>query len=290
MARGLGWVAIALLVGMSVPVPGLADAQPYSEAVCTVSFEEPDEGEGLEPVTACIHTETGNSTTGGSGTSHLQIAAKGCFYFGSRPTVWVDLGYTGEGEIAYGWSPNGKPGEHLAVGTARPCSWTRVENEEIEGYMWSRIGSYHHQSPRVSFDPPIPRGMVGIETFAALDVPSPWTYSSRSPYTGRSLRAEVRVREVTIAWDDGPQQRFRGSDLSGFTGYPNGVGRHMYQVKSCAQSKPRCREEIGAYQIKTSFVWSGWYQVATRRRNLDIPNTTSTADYPVSEMIPLVVG
>ncbi len=283
-------MGIAFLAVLSVAVPGLADSRSYSEAVCTVSFEMPLNGDELEPVTECIHTETGYSISGDSGVSHLQIASNGCFYFGSRPTRWVRLDYTEDGQLEYGWSPDGRPGGHTVIGTARPCSWTRVEAEEIEGYVWSRIGAYTHQSPQVSLDPPVSRGMVGIETFAALDVPSPWTYSSTSPYTGRSLWAEVRVREVMIAWDDGPRQRFRGSDLSGLTGYPSGVASHTYQAKSCEESKPRCRAEIGAYRIETSFRWSGWYRVGSRRRNLGIPNTSSTVDYPVSEIVPLVVG
>lgn len=48
-----------------------------------------------------------------------------------------------------------------------------MEGEEIERFVWSRIGNYAHQSPEVSLDPPTPRGLVGIETFAAMNVPSP---------------------------------------------------------------------------------------------------------------------
>ena len=134
----------------------------------------------------------------------LHIASGGCFYMGTHPSRWVFLELEDDGSLIYGWSPNGKPGGHTVIGTASPCSWTRVEREEIEGYVWSEIGDYAHQSPLVSFDPPIPRGLVGIETFAALGTPAPWMYSSTSPYTGISLQAEVRVRQVRIDWDDGP--------------------------------------------------------------------------------------
>lgn len=281
----------ALLVGLAVPAPGLADSYSYSEAVCTVSFEATLEGEELEPVTECIHTETGDSATErGSGASYLQIAARGCFYFGSRPTVWVDLGYTAEGELEYGWSPDGRPGGHFVIDTVRPCSWSTVEREEIEGFVWSRIGSYAHQTPEVVFDPPAPRGIVGIETFATLEVPNPWTYSSTSPYTDKTLRAEVEVMEVRIDWNDGSPERFRGSDLSRLTGYPEGAASHIYQTKSCDAATPRCRDELGAYQVRTSFLWSGWYRVGSRLRNLTIPNTSSSSAYPVAEVIPLVVG
>lgn len=283
-------MGITLVAGLSFSAPGSADPV-HSETVCTVTFEEAPESEDVEPVTECIHIdEEGFGWAPSSRARDVQIASRGCFYFGSQPTNWVNLGYTGDGQLEYGWSPDGRPGGHTVIGTAPPCSWTRVETEEIEGYVWRRIGSYIHQSPDVVFDPPIPRGMVGIETFSALDVPSPWIYSSTSPYTGRSLRAEVRVREVRFDWDDGRPQGFRGSNLSGFNGYPDGVASHTYQTKSCDQTKPRCRDEMGAYRIETAFIWSGWYRVGNRRTNLSIPNTASSADYPVSEMIPLVVG
>ena len=165
-----------------------------------------------------------------------------------------------------------------------------MERDEIKGFVWGRIGRYTHQSPAVAFDPPVPRGVVGVETFAALEVPAPWSYSSTSPYTGRTLQAEVRVREVRIDWNDDSSQRFRGSDMSKLTGYPDGVARHTYQAKSCDAAAPRCREALGDYQVRTSFVWSGWYRVGSRQRNLTIPDTSSTWGYPVAEVIPLVVG
>lgn len=98
------------------------------------------------------------------------------------------------------------------------------------------------------------------------------------------------MRQVRIDWDDGPRQVFSGGDLSWLTGYPDGVASHTYQTKSCSVAGRRCRQEVGAYRIETPFVWSGWYRLAGRRNTLRIPNTSSAADYPVTELIPLVVG
>lgn len=284
-------MGITLVASLGVSTLGLADSPVYSETVCTVSFEMDLESEALEPVTECINAEEGEpGSVPASRAPYVQIASRGCFYFGSEETRWVDLGYTEDGELEYGWSPDGRPGGHIVVGTAPPCSWPTVEGEEIEGFVWSRIGSYAHQSPQVVFDPPVPRGIVGVETFAALEVPAPWVYSSTSPYTGRTLLAEVRVAEVRIDWSDGFPDRFRGSDLSRLTGHPDGVAGHTYQTKSCDAPNPRCRDELGAYQVETSFVWTGWYRVGSSRRNLTIPNTSSSSGYPVAEVIPLVVG
>lgn len=286
-----GWVGFLLMAGLVVQA-GLAGAQVvHSEMVCTVEIVVDPLAGTVDPVTQCIHADTGQAVPGSSGGAlDVQIASGGCFYMGSRPTRWVNLGFTAQGELEYGWSPDGRPGGHTLIGTASPCSWRKVETEEIEGFVWSRIGSYTHQSPQVSFDPPVPRGVVGIETFAALGVPSPWIYASTSPYTGRSLRAEVRVRQVSIAWDDGPPQSFGGSQLFGFTGYPHGVASHTYQTKSCDRTAPRCRSKTGDYRIRTAFVWSGWYRVGSRKGNLRIPTTSSSVDYPVAEIIALVGG
>lgn len=279
------------MAALSVPAPDVAAAQVHSETVCTVGVEEDPVSGTVTPVTECIHTETGQPFTRRHGGSlDVQIASGGCFYMGTRRTRWVNLGFTDQGELAYGWSPDGRSGGHALMGSAPPCSWRAVEIEEIEGFVWSKIGRYAHQAPRVSFDPPVPRGVVGIETFATLDVPSPWIHASISPYTGRSLRAEVRVRQVTIAWDDGPPQRFGGSQMLGFTGYPDGVASHTYQTKSCDRAAPRCRSRIGDYRIRTSFVWSGWYRVGGRTRSLTIPRTSSSVNYPVAEIIALVGG
>lgn len=286
-----GWLVIALVAASSVAAPASAEPTAHSQTVCTVSFDQDEESEELFPVTECVNTDRRHGgTVYTSGVLDVQIAAGGCFYLGSRSTRWVHLGYTDGGDLRYGWSPNGRPGGHVVIGTASPCSWRRVEREEIEGYVWSRIGAYIHQSPQVEFDPPVPRGVVGIETFAALEVAAPWSYSSTSPYTGRTLRAGVKVREVRIDWNDGPAQRFRGSDLSRFTGYPDGVASHIYQTKSCDATAPRCRDELGAYRVRASFLWSGWYRVGSSSKSLTIPRTSSTWSYPVAEVIPLVVG
>lgn len=280
---------IVLAAWLSVTVPAPADASPHSQMVCTVSQQvDPDTGD-TQPVTTCIHTERGPGFTNPPATLDVQIASTGCFYLGSRPTKWVHLGYDDHGRLEYGWSPDGRSGGHTVIGTAEPCSWPEVEGEEIEGYVWSRIESYVHQSPQVSFDPPVPWGMAGIETFAALAVPAPWAFSSTSPYTGASLRAGVGVERVRFDWDDGPRQVFGPSDYPGFTGFPDGIARHTYQTKSCRAPGRRCREAAGDYRIRTAFIWSGWYELGVRRNALTIPNTSSRTDYPVREMVSLVV-
>ena len=62
-AQGLGWVGITLLVGLSVPAPGPADSRLYSQEVCTVRFEAQDGQETPQPVTECLHVDTGVFTT-----------------------------------------------------------------------------------------------------------------------------------------------------------------------------------------------------------------------------------
>ncbi|MDE0230954.1 MAG: hypothetical protein OXI56_07835 [bacterium] len=263
----------------------------HSEGVCTVSAAVDEETDEVYPVTSCIHTDRqGSSYTPSFGRLDLQISSRGCFYMGTRPTQWVFLELHRNGDLTYGWAPNGRPGGHRVVGTAPRCSWTGVEREEIEGYVWSEIGDYTHQAPQVSFNPAYPRGLVGIETFAALGTPAPWVYVSTSPYTGRSLRAEVKVSQARIDWDDGPAQVFGEALHTRLTGYPDGVASHTYQTKSCDQDGPRCRTGIGAYEIVTSFVWSGWYAVGSGMKTLRIPSTYSTDAYPVTELISLVVG
>ena len=282
---------LAVASGLAPTLPALAAPPTHSEGVCTVSAAVDEDTGEVSPVTSCIHTEHRDSHYQPSfDRLYLQISSAGCFYMGTRPSLWVFLELHEDGDVTYGWSPDGRPGGHRVVGTARRCSWPRVEREEIEGYVWSEIGDYVHQTPQVSFDPPYSRGLVGVETFAALSTPVPWTYSSTSPYTGRSLRAEVRVRQVRIDWDDGPVSVFGESLHPWLTGYPDGAASHTYQTKTCEEDGPRCRTQTGPYEIATSFVWSGWFAVAGSRRTLRIPNTSSTQDYPVKELVSLVVG
>ena len=288
---GCWMLALAVVSGLVPTLPVLAAPPTHSEGVCTVSVEVDQETDEVYPVTSCIHTEDRDSDYRPSfGSLHVQIGSSGCFYMGTKPSLWVFVEIGEDGDLTYGWSPDGRSGGHRVVGTARPCSWTGVEREEVEGFVWSEIGNYVHQTPRVTFDPPFPRGLVGIETFAALRTPAPWTYSSTSPYTGRSLRAGVKVRQVRIDWDDGPARVFGERLHSRLTGYPDGVATHTYQTKSCEEDGPRCRTEIGAYEIETFFVWSGWYTLGGRRKTLRIPNTSSVDDYPVTELVSLVVG
>ena len=292
---------LVLVAALGVSMPGLnAGPAPHpsiyfqpthSQMTCTVSAEtDPDTGQS-RPVTTCIHTERqGRRFTTSSSTLRVQIASTGCFYLGTRPTSWVALGLDDQGNIEYGWSPDGNPGGHTKVGTAQPCSWPTVEEEEIEGYVWSKIGNYVHQAPQVTFDPPVPWGMAGIETFAALEVPIPWSFSSVSPYTGRSLHAEVQVERVRFDWDDGPRQTFGPSGYAKFTGYPDGLARHTYQTKTCESPGRRCRTTPGDYRIRVVFNWSGWYEVGGVGKTLRIPDTFSDTGYPVRETVSLVVG
>lgn len=289
--RSALWLGIASAAVMWGVVPGMAGAAVHSQMVCAVSSEvDPETGEA-HPVTSCVHTESsGPGAVTPPATLDVQLASRGCFYLGDRSTNWVNLGYDDAGNLEYGWSPSGAPGGHNVIGTAPPCSWPTVEREEIEGYVWRRIGNYTHQAPQVSFDPPVPWGVTGIETFAALVVPAPWTFSSTSPYTGNSLEAQVWVDRVRLDWDDGPRQVFDPADFSGFTGHPDGVASHTYQTKSCQGEGRRCRDKKGPYRVKAAFVWSGWYEVAGDRKTLTIPRTSSFTDYPVKEIISLVVG
>lgn len=289
--RTWGCGVLVLAAGLGAAVPALAAPSDHSVGVCTVDVEIDEETEEVIPVTTCVHTEDRDRNYNPSlGSLYPQIGSNGCFYMGTKPSRWVFIELGEDGSLTYGWSPNGRRGGHRVVGTAPRCSWSSVEREEIEGFVWSRIGDHAHQSPRVSFDPPSPRGLVGIETFAALSTPDPWRYSSTSPYTGRSLRAEVNVIRVRIDWDDGPGQVYRGGDLGRLTGYPDGVARHTYQTKSCEEAGPRCRSPLGAYEVETSFIWSGWYALGGSRKTLRIPSTFSTDGYPVTELISLVVG
>lgn len=289
--RNWGCGVLMLAAGLGAAVPARAAPADYSEGVCTVGVEVDPETEEVTPVTTCVHTEDRDgSYSPALGSLYPQIASGRCFYMGTKSSRWVFLELGSDGSLTYGWSPDGRPGGHRVVGTIHPCPWRSVEREEIEGFLWSRIGNYAHQSPRVSFDPPVSRGLVGIRTFAALSPPDPWRYSSTSPYTGSSLQAEVNVHRVRIDWDDGPRQVYGGGDLRRLTGYPNGVGSHTYQTKSCEEAGPRCRSQLGAYEIETAYIWSGWYALGGRRKTLPIPNTSSTHDYPVSEIVSLVVG
>ncbi|MYB78672.1 MAG: hypothetical protein F4X70_04275 [Acidimicrobiia bacterium] len=286
------WVCGALVAaGLAQTLPAAAAAPTHSKGVCTVRAAIDEETGEVYPVTSCIHTDRrGSPYRPPFGSLDLQISSGGCFYMGTKSSQWVFLDLHEDGDLTYGWSSTGKPGGHRVVGTARRCTWTGVEREEIEGYVWSRIGDYTHQAPQVSFNPSSPRGLVGIETFAALSTPAAWTHASTSPYTGRTLRAEVKVRQVRIDWDDGPAQVFGEALYSRLTGYPDGVAGHTYQTKTCDEDGPRCRAAIGAYEIATSFVWSGWYAVGSGMKTLTIPNTSSTQSYPVTELISLVVG
>ncbi len=283
--------AMLLAAGLAQSLPALAALPTHSEGVCTVSAAIDEETDEVYAVTSCIHTEhRGSYYRPSFGSLDLQISPSRCFYMGTKSSRWVFLELHKDGDLTYGWSPDGRLGGHRVVGTARRCSWTGVEREEIEAFVWSQIGDYAHQAPQVSFNPPVSRGLVGMETFAALSTPAPWVYTSTSPYTGRSLRAEVKVRQVRADWDDGPTQVLGETLHSRLTGYPDGAASHTYQTKSCEENGPRCRTKIGAYEITISFVWSGWYDLGGRRETLRIPNTSSTDDYPVTELISLVVG
>lgn len=112
------WAGLFLAVGLAVTLPAVADPLEHSEEVCRVTVEiDPETDEG-EPITSYIHTEEQDAgSTVNVNALHIQIASSRCFYLGSRFTRWVHLGYGEDGHLKYGWSPDGRPGGHIVIGT-----------------------------------------------------------------------------------------------------------------------------------------------------------------------------
>lgn len=207
-----------------------------------------------------------------------------CWFWTSSDTDWVILSTFTDGSAILGVYVN----EYLALDTGRipRCTSEPAVGEPPEEAVREAITEYVHDPPTPDLSPPVGRGLTGMETFVGVPVPGLWSDTITIPlYT---LDVEVWVDELEVDWGDGTTDRFPPDTYPELTGYPDGVARHMYEVKTCDPpgSAPDCDPDHTAYPLTVSYIWGAqWRANGAPWIPIDVPATSTTVGYPVTEAI-----
>lgn len=207
-----------------------------------------------------------------------------CWFLTSADTNWQILSSFSDGSAILGLYVNGV----LLLDTDRipRCTSEPETGEPPEELAWEAITEYIHDPPTPDLNPPVGRGLTGLETFVSVPVPGPWADTISIPlYT---IDVEVWVNALSVDWGDGNATDYPPEAFADITGYPDGIARHVYEVKTCdpPASAPDCHPDQAAYPLTVSYVWGARWRVnGGEWTTVEVPPSSTTVDYPVTEAV-----
>ncbi|NNL71503.1 MAG: hypothetical protein HKO70_16255 [Acidimicrobiia bacterium] len=206
-----------------------------------------------------------------------------CWWSTAYETPWVKLGVDSEGVAHVGYRPEGAP-ETVIDAFIPGCTSQPTDVESFLESAWELANRHVHERPDPSFNPDI--GITGLETFLEVAIPDPVADSLVSPL-GTTVEVEIKVARLTVDWGDGSAEALTESSLPYLTGYPDGVGRHVYETKTCAvPGGPRCHPTLSEYEITVEFEWFVRWRVDTGPwSTIAVPATAGTVGYDVDEIV-----
>jgi hypothetical protein len=211
-----------------------------------------------------------------------------CWYWRSASTGWVFITRNADGTAVFAYDPDADPGGPLVVDVVYPvCTSEPAPAEPDVLLAWDLASEYVHVEPDPDLNPRVPWGLTGAETHLRVIPPPPFSDSIVDPL-GQVVEVNGRVIGVTINWGDGAVSSFTEGQFSQLSGYPNGLARHVYEVKTCFPpgSTPRCHPSFTSYPMTVDYIWEvSWRAEGAPFAPLAIPNTTTSVAYPVREII-----
>lgn len=144
------------------------------------------------------------------------------------------------------------------------------------GEVWEYVLSYTHPPPRPDLSPEPGFGVTGLETYLGVSVPERHTAALSAG--GLALQLEIEVARVIVHWGDGTITTYP-SDGPPLVAGPDGPASHIYE-----QKKPTA-------QLAVAYTWDvRWRPVGAAWSTLAVPETLTTVDYPISEIVSVIGG
>ena len=199
-----------------------------------------------------------------------------CWYLTSAVTQWVYMGLYINGDATLGWMPDPDHPEAIIFGVGRVprCTSEPGVIPDPSAEVWEYVTEYIHPPPAPDVSPSAGDGVTGLETF--VGVPIPPDHATQLSAAGVSVDIEIEVSGVIVDWGDGRSETFPASDAA-LAGYPDGIATHVYETKD------------GSYDLAVSYDWTArWRIVGEPWELLDVPNTTTSLAYPVSEIVSVI--
>jgi hypothetical protein len=197
-----------------------------------------------------------------------------CWYLTSATTQYIILNQYADGSADVGYDPDpSDPGGLVAIGPTLPrCSSEPTPLADPSADAWNYVMSYVHDPPTPELNPPSGDGITGLATFVGVQVPA--DHDATLSSGASTLEVEIEVDAVIVAWGDGVTDTYP-PDLGVLAGYPDGSATHIYEVK----------DPEGAV-LTVEYDWTAHWRVGGGSWTaLPVPNTTTTVDYPVAEVV-----
>lgn len=197
-----------------------------------------------------------------------------CWYYTSAVTQYVILIQyaNGDADIGFDTDPGG-PGGIVAIGPTLPrCTTEPTPASDPTADIYRYVTQYIHNPPTPDLNPKPGDGVTGLATFVGVPVPD--DHSAQLTSGATTLDVFIEVSAVIVDWGDESTDSYPGTSTA-LAGYPDGFASHIYEKKS----------ESGV-RISVSYDWTArWRIVGGSWEFLAVPNTTTTVDYPVSEIV-----
>lgn len=275
MARRL----LILIVALSLIPSGRASADEY--IACWV-VQEVIPGIGVErSITRCrlaggeiVEFASDNQVPDRLYPAMGSVGGVACWYYTSRAnTLWVIVYVypNGDADIAVR-SADSTP---VAIGLYSRCD---AEPDEIDviGAVWEYALSYTHPPPTPDLSPEPGFGVTGMETYLGVTVPE--RHTAVLSAGGLALQLEIEVDSVIVHWGDGAITT-HPADGPQLVAGPDGPAFHIYEQK------------MPSAQVAVAYSWEvHWRPVGAAWNTLAVPDTMTTLEYPVWEIVSVIGG
>ncbi|MEX1038250.1 MAG: hypothetical protein WDZ96_05300, partial [Acidimicrobiia bacterium] len=173
-----------------------------------------------------------------------------CWYLTSASTNWIYLNLYINGDAVLGWDADPTTPGGVAYATDRipRCTSEPIPVSDPSAEVWDYVTSYIHPPPEPDLSPPSGGGITGLETHVGVSVPE--DHAATLVAGGLSLDVEIEVAGVVVVWGDGESDSYP-ADESALSGYPDGIARHVYEVK----------DETG-YNLAVSYIWTARWRAS----------------------------
>lgn len=197
-----------------------------------------------------------------------------CWYLTSATTDYILITRYADGSADVGYDPDPTiPGGIIVVGPNLPrCTSEPTPLTDPSTDAWEYVMSYVHDPPTPDLNPEPGRGVTGLPTYIGVPVPEEHTTSLTGGIS--AIEVEIRVDLVVVSWGDGRTSTYP-PDSGILAGYPDGSATHVYEVKA-----PE------GVTVVVEYDWTArWRLTGGSWAALPVPNTMTTVDYPIAEVV-----
>jgi hypothetical protein len=197
-----------------------------------------------------------------------------CWFYTSAVTQYIIITNYADGsaDIAFVPDPSAGGGIMVVGPNLSRCTTEPTPVSDPATDAWDYVMSYIHDPPTPELNPQPGQGVTGLATYVGVDVPEPHETTLSSGFT--TIEIEITVDTVIVTWGDGHTSTYP-ADPDVLAGYPDGSATHIYEVK-----------DSEGVDLTVEYDWHArWRTTGGTWATLPVPNTTTTINYPIAEVV-----